>query len=84
MEFDLDKALEDVPIHVEDPPSAPAPPPKLEKKPSESFGDLPSAEVTTLQHITKLRPKRNKIARPTRAPVSPPDHHFTPSMLLLL
>lgn len=71
MEFDLDKALEDVPIHFEDPPPPPTPPPKLEKKPSGVFGDLPStAEMPTLQHITKLRPKRNKIARPSRSPAA--------------
>uniref|UniRef100_A0A8C9T8U5 Capping protein regulator and myosin 1 linker 1 n=1 Tax=Scleropages formosus TaxID=113540 RepID=A0A8C9T8U5_SCLFO len=56
MEFDLDKALEDVPIHVEDPP----PPAKLEKKSSVGMGDLPSEEAKKLQHYTKLRPKRNK------------------------
>ena len=70
MEFDLDKALEDVPIHVEDPPLPPMPPPK----PSGFFGDLPVVEMTTLQHITKLRPKRNKMTRPSRAPVSPLEH----------
>ncbi|XP_031441755.1 F-actin-uncapping protein LRRC16A [Clupea harengus] len=66
MEFDLDKALEDVPIHVEDPPLPPMPPPK----PSGFFGDLPVVEMTTLQHITKLRPKRNKMTRPSRAPAT--------------
>ncbi|XP_062385557.1 F-actin-uncapping protein LRRC16A [Sardina pilchardus] len=70
LEFDLDKALEDVPIHVEDPPLPPPPHPKLEKKPSGAFGNLPSAEVTTLQHITKLRPRRNKITKPSRAPAT--------------
>ncbi|XP_063041578.1 F-actin-uncapping protein LRRC16A-like [Engraulis encrasicolus] len=74
MEFDLDKALEDVPIHEVDPPAPgpPTPPPKLEKKPSALgfFGDLPSAEVPALQHITKLRPRRNKITRPSRAPAA--------------
>ncbi|XP_041932944.1 F-actin-uncapping protein LRRC16A [Alosa sapidissima] len=70
MEFDLDKALEDVPIHVEDPPLPPPPHPKLEKKPSGVFGDLPSAEVTSLQHITKLRPKKNKMTKPSRAPAT--------------
>ncbi|KAL2080187.1 hypothetical protein ACEWY4_023980 [Coilia grayii] len=70
MEFDLDKALEDVPIHVEDPPGPPTPLPKLEKRPSGVFGDLPPAEGTTLQHITKLRPKRSKMTRPSRAPAA--------------
>ncbi|KAI1894201.1 hypothetical protein AGOR_G00113390 [Albula goreensis] len=56
MEFDLDKALEDVPIHVEDTPT----PPRLEKKASGGIGELPSEEGKKLQHYTKLRPKRNK------------------------
>ncbi|XP_066547611.1 F-actin-uncapping protein LRRC16A isoform X2 [Amia ocellicauda] len=56
MEFDLDKALEDVPIHIEDPPPAP----KLEKRPSGVIAELPSEEGKKLQHYTKLRPKRNK------------------------
>ncbi|XP_062848691.1 F-actin-uncapping protein LRRC16A-like isoform X2 [Trichomycterus rosablanca] len=64
MEFDLDKALEDVPIHVEDP----LPLPKLEKKPSGTGGDLPSEEAKKLQHYTKLRPKRNKKIHSSRVP----------------
>ncbi|KAL7886766.1 hypothetical protein AOLI_G00044870 [Acnodon oligacanthus] len=64
MEFDLDKALEDVPIHVEDP----APPPKLEKKASGGMGELPSEEAKKLQHYTKLRPKRNKKTHSSRVP----------------
>ncbi|XP_069051024.1 F-actin-uncapping protein LRRC16A isoform X4 [Lepisosteus oculatus] len=56
MEFDLDKALEDVPIHIEDPPPAP----KLENRPSAVIAELPSEEGKKLQHFTKLRPKRNK------------------------
>uniref|UniRef100_A0A8B9LAR1 Capping protein regulator and myosin 1 linker 1 n=1 Tax=Astyanax mexicanus TaxID=7994 RepID=A0A8B9LAR1_ASTMX len=56
MEFDLDKALEDVPIHLEDP----TPPSKLEKKTSGGMVELPSEEAKKLQHYTKLRPKRNK------------------------
>lgn len=68
MEFDLDKALEDVPIHVEDTsPSA-----KLDKKPPGAVGDLPSEEAKKLQHYTKLRPKRNKKTQPSRVPVSDP------------
>uniref|UniRef100_A0A674DCG6 Capping protein regulator and myosin 1 linker 1 n=1 Tax=Salmo trutta TaxID=8032 RepID=A0A674DCG6_SALTR len=62
MEFDLDKALEDVPIHTEDPP-APSPAPtlsRLEKRPSGAMGELPSDEAKKLQHFTKLRPRRNK------------------------
>lgn len=66
MEFDLDKALEDVPIHIEDPPSAP----KVERKASVGLCELPSEEATKLQHFTKLRPKRNKRTHPKKIPVS--------------
>lgn len=66
MEFDLDKALEDVPVHVEDP----SPPAKLDKKPSGVVGELPSEEAKKLQHYTKLRPKRNKKTQSSRVPVS--------------
>uniref|UniRef100_A0A3B4ZFV6 Leucine-rich repeat-containing protein 16A-like n=1 Tax=Stegastes partitus TaxID=144197 RepID=A0A3B4ZFV6_9TELE len=55
MEFDLDKALEEVPIHVEDPPLPPPP--------------LPSAEHKMLEHRTKFRPKPKKRTKPTRSPV---------------
>ncbi|CAL8248494.1 unnamed protein product [Lota lota] len=61
MEFDLDKALEDVPVHMED--TAQAPPTashKQEKRPSGAMGELPSEEGKKLQHFTKLRPRRNK------------------------
>lgn len=64
MEFDLDKALEDVPIHIEDP----TPPPKLEKKPSTTAGELPSEECKKLQHYTKMRPKRNKKTNSSKIP----------------
>uniref|UniRef100_A0A8B9L8G5 Capping protein regulator and myosin 1 linker 1 n=1 Tax=Astyanax mexicanus TaxID=7994 RepID=A0A8B9L8G5_ASTMX len=66
MEFDLDKALEDVPIHLEDP----TPPSKLEKKTSGGMVELPSEEAKKLQHYTKLRPKRNKKTNSSRVPVS--------------
>lgn len=66
MEFDLDKALEDVPIHVEDP----SPLASLEKKPAGVVGELPSEEAKKLQHYTKLRPKRNKKTQSSRVPVS--------------
>ncbi|MBN3324721.1 CARL1 protein, partial [Atractosteus spatula] len=62
MEFDLDKALEDVPIHIEDPPPAP----KLENRPSAVIAELPSEEGKKLQHYTKLRPKRNKKQHPSK------------------
>uniref|UniRef100_A0A4W5Q6U2 Capping protein regulator and myosin 1 linker 1 n=1 Tax=Hucho hucho TaxID=62062 RepID=A0A4W5Q6U2_9TELE len=72
MEFDLDKALEDVPIHTEDPP-APSPAPtlsRLEKRPSGAMGELPSDEAKKLQHFTKLRPRRNKKMQSSKIPVS--------------
>lgn len=69
MEFDLDKALEDVPIHVEDPPF-PVPPRPAEKRSSGLIPELPSEEGRKLEHFTKLRPRRNKRQRPTQAAVS--------------
>lgn len=75
MEFDLDKALEEVPIHVEDPapPSAmsgdlPPPPTSLDPK-SVCLGDLLPVEHTTLEHRTKFRPKPKKRTKPSRVPV---------------
>ncbi|XP_034401871.1 F-actin-uncapping protein LRRC16A [Cyclopterus lumpus] len=80
MEFDLDKALEEVPIHVEDLPPAPAqpldrgsvpqgdlppPPPPLDAKPV-CLGELPPVEHKLLEHHTKLRPKPKKRTRPSR------------------
>lgn len=85
MEFDLDKALEEVPIYEEDPP----PPPPLDKKPT-YFGELPTMEVQKLEHHTKLRPKPKKRTKPSRAPVRgfhlPPLSHspsLSPSSTLL-
>nr|XP_023669739.1 F-actin-uncapping protein LRRC16A-like isoform X3 [Paramormyrops kingsleyae] len=66
MEFDLDKALEDVPIHVEDTPLST----KAEKKSSAAMGELPSEEGKKLQHYTKLRPKRSKKVRSSKVPIS--------------
>uniref|UniRef100_A0A671TGW6 F-actin-uncapping protein LRRC16A-like n=1 Tax=Sparus aurata TaxID=8175 RepID=A0A671TGW6_SPAAU len=79
MEFDLDKALEEVPIHVEDPPlpapppqanhgDLPPPPPSLDSKPV-CFGELPPMEHVTLEHRTKCRPKPTKRTKPSRPPV---------------
>ena len=79
MEFDLDKALEDVPIHTEDPP-APSPAPtlsRLEKRPSGAMGELPSDEAKKLQHFTKLRPRRNKKMQSSKIPVSIAAVSFT-------
>ncbi|XP_056297745.1 F-actin-uncapping protein LRRC16A isoform X2 [Pseudoliparis swirei] len=75
MEFDLDKALEEVPLHVEDlppPPLPPAPhgdlpppPPPTDAKPL-CLGELLPVEHELLQHHTKLRPKPRKRSRPSR------------------
>ncbi|XP_073487277.1 F-actin-uncapping protein LRRC16A isoform X1 [Aquarana catesbeiana] len=64
MEFDLDKALEDVPIHFEDPPY---PSIKHEKRTSSVIAELPSEEAKKLEHFTKLRPKRMKKQQPSKA-----------------
>ncbi|KAL1784486.1 F-actin-uncapping protein LRRC16A isoform X8 [Sigmodon hispidus] len=66
MEFDLDKALEEVPIHIEDPPF---PSLRQEKRSSGFISELPSEEGRRLEHFTKLRPKRNKKQQPTQAAV---------------
>ncbi|XP_004593141.1 F-actin-uncapping protein LRRC16A isoform X4 [Ochotona princeps] len=66
MEFDLDKALEEVPIHIEDPPF---PCVRPEKRSSAFISELPSEEGRKLEHFTKLRPKRNKKQQPTQAAV---------------
>ncbi|XP_046959077.1 F-actin-uncapping protein LRRC16A isoform X1 [Lynx rufus] len=66
MEFDLDKALEEVPIHIEDPPLPSA---RQEKRSSGLISELPSEEGKKLEHFTKLRPKRNKKQQPTQAAV---------------
>uniref|UniRef100_A0A673TM80 Capping protein regulator and myosin 1 linker 1 n=1 Tax=Suricata suricatta TaxID=37032 RepID=A0A673TM80_SURSU len=66
MEFDLDKALEEVPIHIEDPPFLSA---GQEKCSSGLISELPSEEGKKLEHFTKLRPKRNKKQQPTQAAV---------------
>ncbi|XP_063155064.1 F-actin-uncapping protein LRRC16A isoform X2 [Candoia aspera] len=68
MEFDLDKALEEVPIHIEDPPF---PSGRLDKQTSGFISELPSEEGKKLEHFTKLRPKRNKKQQPTQSAVSP-------------
>lgn len=77
MEFDLDKALEEVPIHIEDPPFPCA---RQEKRSSGLIAELPSEEGKKLEHFTKLRPKRNKKQPPTQAAVgalSPPTRPDT-------
>ncbi|KFO85012.1 Leucine-rich repeat-containing protein 16A, partial [Buceros rhinoceros silvestris] len=66
MEFDLDKALEEVPIHIEDPPF---PSSRPDKRTSGFISELPSEEGRKLEHFTKLRPKRNKKQQPSQAAV---------------
>ncbi|XP_068188867.1 F-actin-uncapping protein LRRC16A isoform X2 [Antennarius striatus] len=64
MEFDLDKALEEVPIHVEDSPAPQAyrdlPPPPT------PLDELPAVECAVLQHRTKTRPKPKRRTKPSR------------------
>lgn len=72
MEFDLDKALEDVPVHVEDassrtPPTPSQAPPKMEQR---LMAELPSEEEKKLQHFTKVRPRRKKKMHSNKVPVS--------------
>ncbi|XP_028281497.1 F-actin-uncapping protein LRRC16A-like [Parambassis ranga] len=75
MEFDLDKALEDVPVHVDDtstssqtPPTPSLALPKLEQRPPGTMVELPSEEEKKLQHFTKLRPRRNKKTHSSKVP----------------
>ncbi|XP_034553770.1 F-actin-uncapping protein LRRC16A-like isoform X2 [Notolabrus celidotus] len=73
MEFDLDKALEDVPIHMEDtssrtPPTPSQNLPKLEHRTPGAMVELPSEEEKKLQHFTKLRPRRNKKMNSSKVP----------------
>uniref|UniRef100_A0A3B3TIQ1 Capping protein regulator and myosin 1 linker 1 n=1 Tax=Poecilia latipinna TaxID=48699 RepID=A0A3B3TIQ1_9TELE len=88
MEFDLDKALEEVPIHVEDPP-LPSPPPQVSDRMSYSedlpppptpsdgksvcIGELPQLEHKTLESCTKSRPKPKKRTKPTTGSSAPHD-----------
>ncbi|XP_075937578.1 F-actin-uncapping protein LRRC16A-like isoform X3 [Anarhichas minor] len=75
MAFDLDKALEDVPIHVDEastssqtPPTPSQVLPKLEHRPPGGMVELPSEEEKKLQHFTKLRPRRNKKKHSSKIP----------------
>ncbi|XP_045914142.1 F-actin-uncapping protein LRRC16A isoform X2 [Micropterus dolomieu] len=81
-EFDLDKALEEVPIHVEDPPIPPSPSQPLDRMsayysdlpppptPLDTntvcLGELPPVEHKTLENCTKHRPKPKKRTKPSR------------------
>ncbi|XP_076013240.1 F-actin-uncapping protein LRRC16A isoform X2 [Genypterus blacodes] len=82
MEFDLDKALEEVPIHLEDLPPPPPSAQGLDRKSTYSgdlppppppshvnpvcLEDLPPMELRTLEHHTKHRPKPKKRTKPSR------------------
>ncbi|XP_041040468.1 F-actin-uncapping protein LRRC16A-like isoform X2 [Carcharodon carcharias] len=72
MEFDLDKALEEIPVHFDE--SAPASSiySKQERssRPSSMMTELPSEEVKKLEHYTKSRPKRNKKLPPSKTALS--------------
>ncbi|XP_029976683.1 F-actin-uncapping protein LRRC16A isoform X2 [Salarias fasciatus] len=85
MEFDLDKALEEVPIHVEDPPPPPPPPASvpseqmsgrgggaLSPPPPPVLSELPPAELRPLQHRTKQRPRPARRTRPGRPAAGAP------------
>uniref|UniRef100_A0A8C7N255 F-actin-uncapping protein LRRC16A-like n=1 Tax=Oncorhynchus kisutch TaxID=8019 RepID=A0A8C7N255_ONCKI len=80
MEFDLDKALEEVPIHEED-----SPPPPLSDKMPTYFDELPTMEGRKLEHHTKLRPKPKKRTKPSRRDsicTSPPPEEVEQNGLL--
>lgn len=72
MEFDLDKALEDVPVHVEDASSRTPPTPSqvVPKTEQRAMAELPSEEEKKLQHFTKLRPRRKKKTHSSKVTVS--------------
>uniref|UniRef100_A0A3P8UVS6 Capping protein regulator and myosin 1 linker 1 n=1 Tax=Cynoglossus semilaevis TaxID=244447 RepID=A0A3P8UVS6_CYNSE len=77
MEFDLDKALEDVPVHVEDTSNSSQTPPTPSQVPFKldqrlhggTMIELPSEEEKKLQHFTKLRPRRNKKTHSNKVPL---------------
>ncbi|XP_072365752.1 F-actin-uncapping protein LRRC16A-like isoform X3 [Scyliorhinus torazame] len=72
MEFDLDKALEEVPVHFDDSAPASSNYSKQERssRPSSMMNELPSEEVKKLEHYTKSRPKRNKKLPPSKTALS--------------
>ncbi|XP_077447520.1 F-actin-uncapping protein LRRC16A-like isoform X2 [Stigmatopora argus] len=61
-EFDLDKALQEVPVHVEDPSPARLPDPLPDPLPPFPSLVLPPA----LKHPTKVRPKARRRSKPSR------------------
>ncbi|XP_051872321.1 F-actin-uncapping protein LRRC16A-like isoform X3 [Pristis pectinata] len=75
MEFDLDKALEEIPVHFDESTPASGSYSKQERssRPSSMMTELPSEEVKKLEHYTKSRPKRNKKLPPSKTAVSATD-----------
>ncbi|XP_067857781.1 F-actin-uncapping protein LRRC16A-like isoform X2 [Heptranchias perlo] len=72
MEFDLDKALEEIPVHFDESALASGIYSKQERssRPSSMMTELPSEEVKKLEHYTKSRPKRNKKLPPSKTALS--------------
>ncbi|XP_072880068.1 F-actin-uncapping protein LRRC16A-like isoform X2 [Hemitrygon akajei] len=72
MEFDLDKALEEIPVHFDDltPASGSSSKQERSSRPSSLMTELPSEEVKKLEHYTKSRPKRNKKLPSSKTAVS--------------
>uniref|UniRef100_A0A4W3IMP7 Capping protein regulator and myosin 1 linker 1 n=1 Tax=Callorhinchus milii TaxID=7868 RepID=A0A4W3IMP7_CALMI len=72
MEFDLDKALEGIPVHLDDSSPASGVYSKHEKstRPNSMMTELPSEEGKKLEHYTKTRPKRNKKLPPSKIAVT--------------
>uniref|UniRef100_A0A4W3J8H9 Capping protein regulator and myosin 1 linker 1 n=1 Tax=Callorhinchus milii TaxID=7868 RepID=A0A4W3J8H9_CALMI len=72
MEFDLDKALEGIPVHLDDSSPASGVYSKHEKstRPNSMMTELPSEEGKKLEHYTKTRPKRNKKLPPSKIALS--------------
>uniref|UniRef100_A0A4W6BL39 Capping protein regulator and myosin 1 linker 1 n=1 Tax=Lates calcarifer TaxID=8187 RepID=A0A4W6BL39_LATCA len=77
MEFDLDKALEEVPIHPSDRMTTSygdlPPPPASPDTKSVCLGELPPVDHKTLEHRTKQRPKPKKRTKPSRPHVAPQE-----------
>ncbi|XP_059509369.1 F-actin-uncapping protein LRRC16A-like isoform X7 [Stegostoma tigrinum] len=75
MEFDLDRALEEIPVHFDESTPASSNYNKQERssRPSSMMTELPSEEVKKLEHYTKSRPKRNKKLPPSKTALSTAD-----------
>ncbi|XP_048464800.1 F-actin-uncapping protein LRRC16A-like [Rhincodon typus] len=75
MEFDLDRALEEIPVHFDEstPVSSIYSKQERSSRPSSMMTELPSEEVKKLEHYTKSRPKRNKKLPPSKTALSTAD-----------